>query len=46
MNEINEALFLMINASEHPNPMWWRAPHFLARYVIWLVPLVLFAGWQ
>lgn len=45
MNDINQALFLLINASEHPNTLLLWTAKLLAEYSIWLIPLVLIGAW-
>ena len=45
MEELNVDLFLMINAPEQPDAVLLAIAKTLADYVIWLVPLVLLAGW-
>lgn len=45
MRELNETLFLLLNASPHPNELLVLVAKFLADYAIWLVPLTLVAGW-
>lgn len=45
MQELNEALFLLINASEHPNAILLTIARFFAEYALWLIPLTLAAGW-
>lgn len=45
MKELNESLFLLINASEHPNAALLMLAKLFAEYAIWLVPAVLIAGW-
>lgn len=45
MNEINEALFLLINAAGNPNIYALEIAKFFAEYAIWMVPLVLAVGW-
>lgn len=45
MNELNEALFLLINAPAHPNAILLAAAKFFAEYAIWLIPAVLAVGW-
>lgn len=46
MNEFNEALFLLINAPEHPNAVLLALAKLFAEYAIWLVPLALAVGWM
>lgn len=46
MQELNEALFLLINASENPNEILVAIATFLAQNLIWLVPIALFSGWM
>ncbi len=45
MRDINEALFLWLNAPEHPNTILLVIASGLANYAIWLVPVILVAGW-
>ncbi|MES2385559.1 MAG: hypothetical protein V4593_13510 [Pseudomonadota bacterium] len=45
MNDINQALFLLINASAHPNTLLLWTAKLLAEYSIWLIPLVLIGAW-
>jgi undecaprenyl-diphosphatase len=45
MSELNEALFLLLNASEHPSIIALTLAKLFAVYAIWLVPLTLFFGW-
>ena len=45
MEELNEALFLLVNASEHPNTVLLAVAKLFADYAIWLVPLALVVGW-
>lgn len=45
MNEFNDALFLLINASAQPNIFLLWTAKLLAEYAIWLIPLALVIGW-
>ena len=45
MEELNKALFLLINGSEHPNTFLLEIAKLFADYAIWLVPLALVVGW-
>ena len=45
MEALNQPLFLLINASAHPNPHVVPLAFVFADYAIWLVPLGLVAGW-
>lgn len=45
MKEFNEALFLLINASEHPNATLLAIAKVFAEYAIWIVPIALMIGW-
>ncbi|MDR3369768.1 undecaprenyl-diphosphatase [Rhodoferax sp.] len=45
MQELNEALFLIINAPASPNAVLLAIAKMLAEQVIWLVPLALIIGW-
>lgn len=45
MKELNEALFLSINASGHPNTVLLAIAKLFADYAVWLVPLALMVGW-
>ncbi|MFT0546430.1 undecaprenyl-diphosphatase [Allopusillimonas ginsengisoli] len=45
MEKINQALFLFLNAPEHPSAVLVALAQGLANYVIWIVPAVLILGW-
>jgi undecaprenyl-diphosphatase len=45
MNEFNDALFLLINASAQPNIFLLWTAKLLADYAILLIPLALVIGW-
>ena len=45
MQELNESLFLFLNASSHPNASVVLVAKFFADYAIWFVPAALVAGW-
>ena len=45
MTELNETLFLLLNASAHPDALLLAIAKLFADYVIWLVPLTLVVGW-
>ena len=45
MEQLNAALFLLINASEHPNMVLLAIAKLFSGYAIWLVPLFLVVGW-
>lgn len=45
MQELNESLFLLLNASSQPSALVVLIAKFFADYAIWLVPLALVAGW-
>ena len=45
MRELNEALFLLLNASDHPSAVVLTIAKFFADYAIWLVPVALVVGW-
>lgn len=45
MNDFNYSLFLLINASAHPNIALVWAAKLLADYTIWLIPLFLAIAW-
>ena len=45
MNEFNDALFLLINASAQPNIFLLWTAKLLADFAIWLIPLALVVGW-
>jgi undecaprenyl-diphosphatase len=45
MQELNEALFLLLNAPAQPNAVLLALAKILADQVIWLVPLTLIMGW-
>ena len=44
MHELNETLFLLLNATGQPSTAVLAIARFLAEYAIWLVPLALIAG--
>jgi len=45
MEELNRAIFLMINAPENPNALILAIAKLLADYMIWLIPAMLVIGW-
>ena len=45
MEEFNQSLFLLINASAHPNPLTLNVAMFFAEMLIYLIPVSLLAGW-
>lgn len=45
MEDLNHALFLWLNAPEHPNSLMLASATFLAEYVIWVVPVLIGIGW-
>jgi len=45
MEELNQALFLMLNAPAHPESMLLTLAQILADWCVWLVPLLLTLGW-
>lgn len=45
MEEFNQSLFLLINASTHPNPLTLNVAMFFAEILIYLIPVSLLAGW-
>ena len=45
MRELNEALFLFLNASDHPSVVVVTTAKLFADYAILLVPLALLVGW-
>lgn len=45
MEELNRTLFLMINASGHPNALMAAIAEFLAEYVIWTIPTIVGIAW-
>ncbi len=45
MEELNRTLFLLINASGHPNALMVAIAGFLAEYVIWTIPAIVGIGW-
>lgn len=45
MTELNEALFLLLNASARPDALVVTIAKLFADYAIWLMPLTLVAGW-
>ncbi len=45
MQEINEALFLLINAPATPNAIILAIAKVLADQAIWLAPMALIVGW-
>ena len=45
MRDLNEALFLLLNASDHPSAILFALAKLFADYVIWLVPMALVAAW-
>ena len=45
MKNINHALFLLLNAPEHPHALLLTVATFFADYAIWLVPLAIGFSW-
>jgi undecaprenyl-diphosphatase len=45
MENLNHALFLMLNAPEHPSALLLTIATFFAEYAIWVVPAVIAIGW-
>lgn len=45
MEDLNHALFLWLNAPEHPNSLMLAFATFLAEYAIWAVPVLIGMGW-
>lgn len=45
MEDLNQALFLWLNAPEHPSPWLLAIATFFAEYAIWALPLLIGIGW-
>ncbi|MBP6719056.1 MAG: phosphatase PAP2 family protein [Rhodoferax sp.] len=45
MQELNDSLFLLINASAHPSALMLFIAKLFAEHMIWLVPIGLMVGW-
>ena len=45
MNDLNNSMFLLINASAHPDLLVLWTAKFFATYAILLIPISLLAGW-
>lgn len=45
MESINQALFLWLNAPEHPSALLLAIATLLADYAIWVIPAMLAVGW-
>lgn len=45
MESLNQALFLWLNAPEHPNMLALTMATLLAEHLIWLIPLLIGVGW-
>ena len=45
MEDVNQSLFLLINAPAHPDASMLLLAHLLADYAIWLIPIGLIGGW-
>jgi undecaprenyl-diphosphatase len=45
MEDFNHALFLLLNASEHPSTLLLVIATFFAEYVIWVIPAIIGIGW-
>lgn len=45
MEHLNHALFLWINAPEHPSTLLLAIATFLAEYAIWIIPILIGIGW-
>ncbi len=46
MQNLNETLFLLLNAPENPNAFVLLTARFLAQQLIWLAPIALLVGWM
>lgn len=45
MEELNQKLFLLINASAHPDPTLLMIARLCAEQLIWLIPIAVLIGW-
>lgn len=45
MEQLNQALFLLINAPSHPDPVMLTIAKICSEQLIWLVPLAVLVGW-
>lgn len=45
MEDLNHALFLWLNAAEHPSALLLTTATFLAEYTIWALPIIIGVGW-
>ncbi|WP_295754320.1 undecaprenyl-diphosphatase [Undibacterium sp.] len=45
MEDINHALFLWLNAPEHPSTLLLAIATFFAEYAIWALPVIIGFGW-
>lgn len=45
MEDLNHALFLWLNAPDHPSPLLLDTAIFFAEYVIWALPAIIGIGW-
>lgn len=45
MEDLNHALFLWLNAPEHPSTLLLAIATFFAEYVIWALPAIIGIGW-
>ncbi|MBS0370576.1 MAG: undecaprenyl-diphosphatase [Proteobacteria bacterium] len=45
MEDFNHALFLWLNAPEHPHALLLAVATFFAEYAIWVVPALIGIGW-
>jgi undecaprenyl-diphosphatase len=45
MEELNQTLFLLINATAHPDPVLLTIAKVCAEQLIWLIPLAVLVGW-
>ena len=45
MQELNETLFLLLNAPENPNANVLLIAKFLAEQMVWIAPMSLLVGW-
>jgi undecaprenyl-diphosphatase len=45
MEELNKALFLLLNAPAHPHAVLLAVAYGLAEWSVWLIPLTLTIGW-
>ncbi|GAB3629227.1 Putative undecaprenyl-diphosphatase YbjG [Pandoraea terrae] len=45
MEDLNRALFLLLNAPGHPNALMLAIARIFAEYVIWAIPAIIGIGW-